>query len=41
MLTKKLVKDGTSQFLNFSRELPQISRTVIYKIITVKLGYHK
>jgi hypothetical protein len=25
----------------FSCEFPQISRTVLYKIVTVRLGYHK
>jgi hypothetical protein len=32
------VKDGISEL---SCELPQISRTVLYKIITVRPGYHK
>jgi hypothetical protein len=39
VLTKKFVKDGTSQFQNFCVN-PQISCTVLYDIITLKMGYH-
>jgi hypothetical protein len=40
-ITKKFLKDDASQFQDFLCEFPQISRTVLYKIITIRLGYHK
>jgi hypothetical protein len=40
MLAKKFVKDGASQFQTLC-EFPQISHTVLYEIISVRLGYHK
>jgi hypothetical protein len=36
VMTKKIVKDGTLQF-----ESPQISRAVLYGIITFRLDCHK
>jgi hypothetical protein len=38
---QKLVKDGTSQFQNVHVDFQQISLTLLYEIITVRLGYHK
>jgi hypothetical protein len=35
------VNDGASQFSELSCEFPQISRTILYEIITVRLCYHK
>jgi hypothetical protein len=40
VLTKQFVKDGASQFQNFPYKSSQISRTVLYEIITVRLSYH-
>jgi hypothetical protein len=40
VLTKKFVKDNASQFQNFSCEFPQVSCTVSYEIIKIRLGYH-
>jgi hypothetical protein len=37
---KLFVKDIASQFGNFLVYFPQISRTVLYEIITVMLGCH-
>lgn len=32
---------SASQFQNFSGELPQMSRIILYAIIKTRLGYHK
>jgi hypothetical protein len=41
VLTKKFVKDQRFPISELSRKFPQISRTVLYEIITVRPGYHK
>lgn len=37
---KKSVKNGVSQFKNFSVNSHKFSKTVLYKSITVRLGCH-
>jgi hypothetical protein len=41
VLTKKFVKDGTSRFQNFSVNFHKCSCSVLYEIITIRLGCHK
>jgi hypothetical protein len=37
---KKFLKDGASQFQNFRVNLHRFLLSVLYEIITVRLGYH-
>jgi hypothetical protein len=41
VFTKKYVKYGASQFQNFHVNLHKFHTTLLYEIITVRLGCHK
>jgi hypothetical protein len=41
VVSGNLVQSVGKQFVNFRCQFPQTSPTILYEIITVRLGYHK